>query len=96
MSLGIYVLDRRGREITQFSDDPEESFRRLCQEGPWDSLRRGVMSHGETTFNRVQLMRLVEELAAVPDDGRTPVVNQVIELSKVAITKSFYLHLTGD
>ncbi|MGW0836918.1 hypothetical protein [Streptomyces prunicolor] len=54
------------------------------------------MTYGETTFNRVQLMRLVEELEAVPHDERTPVVDRVIELSKVAITKSFYLHLTGD
>jgi len=96
MSLGIYILDRRGREITHLSDDREGSFRRLCQTGPWDSLRREFMTHGETTFSRVQLMCLVEELEAVPDDRRTPVVNQVIELSKVAITESSYLHLTGD
>ncbi|MFD4561516.1 hypothetical protein ACFWP5_45630 [Streptomyces sp. NPDC058469] len=76
MSLGIYVLDRRGREITHISADREESFRLLCQAGPWESLRRGVMTHGETTFNRIQLMRLVE-------------------LSKVAMTESSYLHLTG-
>ncbi|MFI6467475.1 hypothetical protein [Streptomyces sp. NPDC050528] len=54
------------------------------------------MTYGETTFNRVQLMRLVEELEAVPDDRRTPVVDRVTELSKVAITESSYLHLTGD
>ncbi|WP_405949802.1 hypothetical protein OG588_28705 [Streptomyces prunicolor] len=96
MSLGIYILDRRGREIAHLSDDREESFRRLCQASPWDSLRRGVMTHGETTFNRVQLMHLVEELEAVPGDRRTPVVDRVIELSKVAITESSYLHLTGD
>jgi hypothetical protein len=56
----------------------------------------GLGIYGDNAFNRVQLMRLVEELEAVPDDRRTPVVNQVIELSKVAITESSYLHLTGD
>jgi hypothetical protein len=56
----------------------------------------GLGIYGDNAFNRVQLMRLVEELEAVPDDRRTPVVNRVIKLSKVAITESSYLHLTGD
>jgi hypothetical protein len=53
------------------------------------------MVHGNTTFNRLQLMRLVEELENLEGE-RGPVVEQVIEAARAAIDQSNYLHIVGD
>ncbi|MBA5221917.1 hypothetical protein [Streptomyces griseoaurantiacus] len=66
----------------------------MCTSAPWDSIRRGVMVHGDTTFNRLQLTRLVEELEAL--EARSPVIDEVLEAARFARDKSYYLFINGD
>jgi hypothetical protein len=94
MGLGIYIQDRQGNRLGYIPDVGDE-FRRVSTSGPWESVRRGVMVHGNTTFNRLQLMRLVEELENLEGE-RGPVVEQVIEAARAAIDQSNYLHIVGD
>ncbi|WP_307168755.1 hypothetical protein [Streptomyces sp. B3I7] len=53
------------------------------------------MIHGDTTFNRLQLMRLVDELESL-DGDRGPVVEKVIKAAKAAVDQSNYLYIAGD
>ncbi|MFD0376945.1 hypothetical protein [Streptomyces sp. NPDC127112] len=96
MGLGIYARDARREKICFASDDPQDSFYQLCAAAPWESLRRGVMKHGETVFNSVQLRRLIEELEALPPGESTPVVRDVVEAARLAIRRSGYLQFIGD
>lgn len=94
MGLGIYIQDRRGRQLGYIPDIGDE-FRRVATSGPPDSIRRGVMIHGNTTFNRLQLMRLVDELESL-EGPHGPVTQQVIEAARMAADQSNYLHIVGD
>ncbi|MCF0085206.1 hypothetical protein B0E37_00241 [Streptomyces sp. MH192] len=94
MGLGIYVLDRRGRQISYLPDDTECTFRNACTSAPPDSMRRGVMVHGDTTFNRLQLARLVEELEALEAPSR--VIDDILEAARFARDRSYYLFIAGD
>ncbi|MDQ0809343.1 hypothetical protein QFZ63_001057 [Streptomyces sp. B3I7] len=94
MGLGIYVQDRQGRRLEYIPDIGDE-FREVATSGPWESVRRGVMIHGDTTFNRLQLMRLVDELESL-DGDRGPVVEKVIKAAKAAVDQSNYLYIAGD
>lgn len=94
MGLGIYVLDRRGRQISYLPDDTECTARNACTSAPPDSMRRGVMVHGDTTFNRLQLAGLVEELEALEAPSR--VIDDILEAARFARDRSYYLFIAGD
>ncbi|MDQ0811409.1 hypothetical protein QFZ63_003123 [Streptomyces sp. B3I7] len=95
MSLGMYVLDRSGRQTRYFSDDVNNSFMRICESAPPESVRCGVMKYGDTMFNRNQLVRLIEELEAL--EGETPaVVIDILDAARYAWRESLYLFIRGD
>ena len=96
MGLGMYVLDQGDRQVDFFTDDVDASFMSICQEAPWESLRRGVMQHGTTVFNSLQLRRLVEELRSLPQERTLPVVERVICGAELAIRRSGSLRFMGD
>ncbi|GGU52139.1 hypothetical protein GCM10010289_85540 [Streptomyces violascens] len=96
MSLGIYVKNFAHHELDQFSDDRDESFRKLCEDSPLDSLRRGVHRNAHTLFNSIQLRRLMEELESLPTGQQTAIVNKVIDAAQLAIRNSGYLLFVGD
>ena len=75
--------------------DVGDEFRRVSTSGPWESVHQGVMVHGNTTFDRLQLMRLVEEFENLEGE-RGPVVAQVTEAARSAIDQSNYLPIVGD
>ncbi|MBT2477369.1 hypothetical protein [Streptomyces sp. ISL-94] len=96
MGLGIYVKDLRRDEIGFLIDDPEDSFRRMCEAAPRESLRAGVSRYGDTLFNSLQLRRLIEELEALPPNEVTPVVQAILDSAQLAIRRSGYLLFIGD
>ncbi|WP_194836795.1 hypothetical protein [Nocardia sp. XZ_19_369] len=96
MSLDIYVIGRGDVQDAHFGDDAEESFLRMCQAAPDDTLRRGVVKHGRTMFNPVQLRRFVAELEALPAAERTPVVREVEAAAHLAIRSSGCLLIVGE
>ncbi|MEV8366531.1 hypothetical protein [Streptomyces niveus] len=96
MGLGIYVEDLWRGRLSAFTDDKEASFMGACESAPEESLLNGVNRYGETLFNFIQLSRLVKELESLPEDERTPVVQQVIDGAKEAIHRTGYLHFIGD
>ncbi|MEV6553188.1 hypothetical protein AB0M57_31460 [Streptomyces sp. NPDC051597] len=96
MGLGIYVEDPWRGRLSEFADDAAESFMRLCQDAPEETLRRGINRYGETLFNVIQTRPLLRELEALPEDAKTPVVHQVIAGAKQAIERLGYLHFVGD
>jgi hypothetical protein len=95
MGLGIYVLDRQGRQKSYFPDDRLGSFIEICESAPRESMRHGVMKYGDTTFNRNQLMILVEELEALGGE-KLPIICQVLEAARYARDQSLYLFMRGD
>ncbi|MFI5999922.1 hypothetical protein ACIA98_05820 [Streptomyces sp. NPDC051366] len=96
MGLGIHVRDLRREEIRSLTDSPDDSFRRMCQSAPWESLRRGVMQHGTTVFNSLQLYRFIEELEALPPAETTATVREVLDAAQLALRHSGYLEFVGD
>ncbi|MFD7169116.1 hypothetical protein [Streptomyces violascens] len=96
LSLGIYVKNFAHHELEQFGDDRDESFRKLCEDSPLDSLRRGVHRNAHTLFNSIQLRRFVEELESLPVEEQTPIVNKVLDAAQLAIRNSGYLLFVGD
>ncbi|MCL7491107.1 MULTISPECIES: hypothetical protein [Streptomyces] len=68
----------------------------MCNDAPWESLRRGVAQFGHTVFNSIQLRRLVEELESLPESAATPVIHEVLDAARLAIRRSGYLHFIGD
>ncbi|WP_438289515.1 hypothetical protein [Streptomyces sp. HUAS TT7] len=97
MGLGIYTKNfARADFAPSFGDDRGESFRRLCEGAPWNSLRRGVHANAHTLFNAIQLRRLVEELEALPEHEQPPIVHMVIDAAQLAIRNSGYLLFVGD
>jgi hypothetical protein len=96
MGLGIYAMDRFHNRLDHIVDDTDDSFRKMCEAAPWKSLRRGVMRFGETYFNRVQLMRLKEELDSLPAEDRSPVVEEVAAFAQLAIRHNGFLYFQGD
>ncbi|MFC8829650.1 hypothetical protein ACFT9I_30430 [Streptomyces sp. NPDC057137] len=96
MSLSIHVRNPRHHEIDSFADDPEDSFREMCQRAPDDSLRRGVMQFADTMFNTVQLHRFVDELESLPASEMTSSIQKALDCAKLAIRKSGYLYFVGD
>ncbi|MCL7377011.1 hypothetical protein [Streptomyces sp. 35G-GA-8] len=96
MGLGIYVEDLWRGRMSAFTDDEEASFMRVCESAPEESLRFGVNKYGETLFNSIQLRQLVKELESLPEDDRTPVVQQVVDGARQAIHRTGYLHFIGD
>ncbi|WP_328923091.1 hypothetical protein [Streptomyces griseoaurantiacus] len=95
MSLGMYVLDRSGRQTRYFSDDVNNSFMRICESAPPESVRSGVMKYGDTMFNRNQLVRLIEELEAL-EGGPPAVVIDILDAARYAWRESLYLFIRGD
>ncbi|KUF16029.1 hypothetical protein [Streptomyces silvensis] len=96
MGIAISLRDLRHDEFGFLTDDADDSFRKMCQEAPADALRRGVMQHGHTMFNSLQLHRLVDELEGLRSEEVTPAVRDVLEAARQAIRKSGYLYFTGD
>ncbi|MFD6329446.1 hypothetical protein ACFWGI_07690 [Streptomyces niveus] len=96
MSLSIHIRNQTHYEIEFFTDGPEDSFRKMCQRAPDDSLRRGVMQFADTMFNSVQLHRFVEELESLPASEMTSSIQRALDGAKLAIRKSGYLYFVGD
>jgi len=96
VGLDIYVRDVRRAQIDYFGDDSDGSFEKMCRAAPKGSLRRGVSPYGDTMFNVVQLLRLVEELEGLPEDQVTPAVQRVLDGARLAIRRSGYLFFVGD
>ncbi|MDQ0787301.1 hypothetical protein QFZ64_002798 [Streptomyces sp. B3I8] len=95
MSLGVYVLDRSGRQSRYLSDDMDNSFIKICESAPPESVRSGVMKYGDAMFNRNQLMRLIEELEALEGEP-PPVVVDILDAARYAWRESLYLFIRGD
>ncbi|MEU7151265.1 hypothetical protein AB0B15_25055 [Streptomyces sp. NPDC045456] len=96
MGIGVSLRDLRHDEFGFLTDDADDSFRKMCQEAPADALRRGVLQHGHTMFNSLQLRRLVDELEGLRSEEMTPAISAILEAAKQAIRKSGYLYFIGD
>ncbi|TBO56681.1 hypothetical protein EYS09_26650 [Streptomyces kasugaensis] len=96
MGLGIHIKGLTFEEVDSFTDDANDSFRRMCHNAPWESLRSGVSQFGYTVFNTTQLHRLIEELESLPESEITPIVRKVIDAAQQTIRRSGYLHFIGD
>lgn len=96
MGLGIRVNGLGGEPLGFFTDDLEESFRKMCDRAPDNSLRRGVMQYGDTMFNSFQLYRLIDELEALPANEMTPTIQRVLDSAYLARRKSGWIYITGD
>ena len=96
MGLSVYFQDIRRDRIGHVGDDPEDSFRQMCQTAPRESLCSGISRYGETLFNLIQTRRFVEELEALPDAEKTPVIRQVLAEAAKVIVRSGYIHFVGD
>lgn len=103
MALTIYVENELHERVRELTDDPDNTFLRVCRRltGLGTTVLDVIDPYTDTMLNFIQLDRLVTELGAALSDGElapheSEIVQAVLDAATEARALSGYLFFVGD